>query len=119
MNWLIDQSESMDNLRSKLKADRNMSGSLRRIYAMGIDTYNLISRLSSLRGDSNEKYHGVTSILTVDENGRVVRNPKWVQFIEGTPEVILQLPDPEGVDLPVTREPSKLLRIYKDRRRGS
>ena len=109
MNWLIDQSESMENLRSKLKADRNMSGSLRRIYAMGIDTYNLISRLSSLRGDSNEKYHGVTSILTVDENGRVVRNPKWVQFIEGTPEVILQLPDPEGVDLPVTREPSKLL----------
>ena len=109
MNWMIDQSDTMKNLRRKLSTDGAMPAGLSRIYAMGIDTYNLISRLGTLRGDPNMRYHGVTATIQVDEAGVVLRNPRWTQFIDGTPELILQLPDPERIDLPVSREPSSEL----------
>ena len=106
MNWLIDQSDTMNDLRQKLSAGRSIPAGLSRIYAMGIDTYNLISRLDTLRGDPNMRYHGVTATIQVDETGRVLTNPRWAQFIDGTPELNFQLPDPERIDLPVNRQPS-------------
>ena len=109
MNWLVDQGDTISNLRRKLKSERPIPVGLNRIYAMGIDTYNLVSRLDTLRRNSTAKYHGITSTITVDEMGRVVRHPRWSQFVDGTPETILHLPDPERIIRPVTREPDAAL----------
>ncbi len=109
MNWLVDQGDTTSNLRRKLKSERPLPVGLNRIYAMGIDTYNLISRLDTLRQKPTAKYHGITSTMTVDEMGRVVRHPTWAQFADGTPEPILHLPDPERMIRPVTREPDDSL----------
>lgn len=106
MNWMIDRSDAMVNMRRKLSAKRSMPAGLNRIYAMGIDVYNLISRLNPLRGDPDMRYHGVTSTIQVDEAGRVLGKPTWAQFIDGIPEIDLRLPDPEGIDKTVNREPS-------------
>ena len=109
VNWLAGQDDTISNLRRKLKSERPISVGLDRIYAMGIDTYNLVSRLDTLRRNSTAKYHGITSTITVDEIGRVVRHPRWLQFADGTPEPILRLPDPERIIRPVTREPDTAL----------
>ncbi len=109
MSWLVDQGDTTNNLRRKLKSERQLPVGLNRIYAMGIDTYNLVSRLDTLRENSTAKYHGITSTMTVDEMGRVVRHPMWAKFADGTPEPILHLPDPERMIRPVNREPDATL----------
>ncbi len=109
MNWLVDQGDTTSKLRRKLKSEHPLPVGLNRIYAMGIDTYNLVSRLDTLHQNSKARYHGITSTMTVDEMGRVVRHPMWAQFADGTPEPILHLPDPERMIRPVTREPQATL----------
>ncbi|MDE0310227.1 MAG: penicillin-binding protein activator [Acidiferrobacterales bacterium] len=109
MNWLVDQGDTARTLRKKLSSEHALSAGLNRIYAMGVDTYNLIPRLDTLRRNPNARHHGITSTMAVDEKGRVLREPMWVQFADGTPEPIIHLPDPETQVRPVIREPDDAL----------
>ena len=108
MNWLIDDSGTADNLRQKLSPDLPVPDELSRIFAMGVDTYNLISRLDLLRDDPDALYHGITSTISIDENSRVVLNRIWAEIADGTPRLITSLPDPEISAIPTNLVPPAL-----------
>ena len=100
MNWTVDRSSAMVNLRRELAADTSITIDFKRIFAMGVDAYNLVMHLAVLRENPDARYHGVTALIRVNSDGRVLREPNWVMFSNGTPELIVELPDPEIILTP-------------------
>ena len=100
MNWVVDRSSAMVNLRRELAADASITIDFERIFAMGVDAYNLLMHLAVLRDNPDARYHGVTALIRVNSDGRVLREPNWVMFSNGTPELIVELPDPEIILTP-------------------
>ncbi len=86
MDWLVDRSHSMSVLQQKIEPGKD--DRFQRIFAMGVDSYNVISYLHALRENSDARYHGVTSVMGVDESGVVYRNPSWAQFKDGAAKII-------------------------------
>ena len=56
-----------------------------RLFAMGIDAYNLIPHLNHLKSYSYERYNGETGILSLDEYHRIFRQLSWARFRNGIP----------------------------------
>ncbi len=100
MNWIVDRSSSMVNLRRILAADTSITIDFERIFAMGVDAYKLVMHLAVLRDNPDARYHGVTALIRVNSDGRVLREPNWVMFSSGTPELIIEMPDPEIILTP-------------------
>ena len=100
MNWIVDRSSAMVNLRRELATDTSITIDFERIFAMGVDAYNLVMHLAVLRDSPDARYHGVTALIRVNSDGRVLREPNWAMFSNGTPELIVEVPDPEIVLTP-------------------
>ncbi|MGZ5055182.1 MAG: penicillin-binding protein activator [Methylobacter sp.] len=83
--WLFNKAYqgelSMDALRETWKQFPN---SYLRLIAMGIDAYNLATRLSSLE---IEPYPGATGNLSLTDDQRIKRKLMCAKFIDGRPEV--------------------------------
>lgn len=63
-----------------------------RLYAMGLDAYNLVPRLRYLQQDPNASYQGVTGTISLDPNGQLSRRLRWAEFIGGR---VVATPEPE------------------------
>jgi outer membrane PBP1 activator LpoA protein len=74
---------------------------LNRLYALGLESYNLIPRLNGLHNNPWNRFYGKTMTVSVDENGGVNRIPVWARFVSGLPEPI----DPIDVAAPVLPVP--------------
>lgn len=61
-----------------------------RLYAMGIDAYNILPYLEWLKEVEYERYDGVTGSLSLDQYNRIHRILKWARFINGRPSIIQQ-----------------------------
>jgi outer membrane PBP1 activator LpoA protein len=61
---------------------------LDRLYALGLQSYQVIPRLNGLRGSSWNRYIGDAMTVSVDEGGAVIRHPVWSVFKSGLPEPI-------------------------------
>lgn len=59
------------------------SGRLGRLYALGVDAYQLYPRIQLLSGTGQNQLAGATGMLTLDESGRVVRSLQWAQIQSG------------------------------------
>ena len=59
-----------------------------RLYALGIDAYNLIWHLSALRASASQSLAGATGMLYVLPNGHIYRGLSWARFIDGVPRAI-------------------------------
>ena len=88
MPWLIENSDSMELKKRKLESTHETPSNLERIFAMGIDVYNLISRVTILRDVPEARHHGVTSVLRMDSQRRILRDPAWAEFLDGEPNLI-------------------------------
>ncbi len=64
---------------------------LDRLYALGLETYSLIPRLKTLRGEASQPYYGQAFQASVEANGNVVRHLVWATFDQG--EVVLLAPE--------------------------
>ena len=100
MDWIIDKSERMSELKSTLEAGLSIDEKVNRLFAMGVDIYNLVSRLEVLSYDRAARFHGVTSMIHLAENGRVLRQPRWAVFEDGTPELVPDMAPPELGPIP-------------------
>ncbi len=60
----------------------------KRLYAMGIDAYHLISQLKNLRSNQQNHINGETGTLYLDENNRIHRQLQWARFRSGKPRLI-------------------------------
>jgi len=59
------------------------AGRLGRLYALGIDAYQLFPRIQLLSTNQENKLAGATGLLTLDASGRVVRTLEWAHIKNG------------------------------------
>ena len=84
--WVLSGSTTHRSLRSKIEPHISKSGNrLQRLYALGLDSYNIIAALNPLKQYSYERYDGETGSLSLDLKQRVHRQVTWVKFRSGRP----------------------------------
>ena len=71
---------------------------LDRLYALGLETYHLIPRLSALRSEDWQRYNGQAFRASVRPDGNVVRHLEWATFEDGN--VVLIGPPVPIIDAP-------------------
>jgi outer membrane PBP1 activator LpoA protein len=59
-----------------------------RLYALGIDSFNVIPELNRLRRNEFSSFQGETGLLYLDVNDRLLRRLVWAQFVAGKPKVL-------------------------------
>jgi hypothetical protein len=91
MPWVLSGSSLHRDLRMEIETNISESGnSLQRLYALGIDAFNVIGALNTLRNYPYERFDGETGSLSLDNNLRIRRQLTWVKFRTGRPVVIEQ-----------------------------
>ena len=89
--WVIAATPEDVELRGQISAlwptamDR-----YQRLFALGIDAYNLIAHLQRLTLVPDEYYAGRTGRLRLDEHGRGQRELPWAEIVEGVPRAMDQ-----------------------------
>jgi outer membrane PBP1 activator LpoA protein len=104
----LDELDDLDDLADSgadeatdLNRNPYKDSALNRLYALGLESYNLIPRLNGLANNPWNRFYGKTMTVSVDENGGINRIPVWARFISGLPEPI----DPIDVAAPVLQVP--------------
>lgn len=91
MPWVLSGSSLHRDLRMELESNISEAGnSLQRLFALGIDAYNVIGALNTLRNYPYERFDGETGSLSLDNNLRIRRQLTWVKFRTGRPVVLEQ-----------------------------
>ena len=66
----------------------NSLGGHDQLYGLGADSYRLIPRLTTMRGDSGQRMEGATGVLSISADGQVRRELIPARFRDGGIEVI-------------------------------
>jgi outer membrane PBP1 activator LpoA protein len=91
MPWVLAESTTHRGMRADIENEITDAGNaLQRIYALGIDAFNIIGALNTLRAYPYERYDGETGSLSLDNRLRVHRQLTWVRFRSGRPVAIDQ-----------------------------
>lgn len=91
MPWVLAESTTHRGMRAEIENQISEAGNaLQRIYALGIDAFNIIGALSTLRAYPYERFDGETGSLSIDNRLRVRRQLTWVKFRSGRPVAIDQ-----------------------------
>lgn len=85
MPWNIRKSEFAKTNKYLVK---KYSGQLKRLVAMGIDSYQIIPLLPILKAYPNELYQGESGQLSVNESNQIERKLSWSQFNNGVPRQV-------------------------------
>lgn len=64
------------------------SHSFRRLYALGVDSFAVIPHLRRLSAFRFQQFHGVTGILSLNEQNQIQRQLTWAKFARGIPQVL-------------------------------
>jgi hypothetical protein len=91
MPWMLNVEKASDPLnRAKLQTSASYLATPlgRRLYAMGIDAYRLVPRLTALAGKPGSAYTGQTGRLSLDAMGRVRRELTLARFTDSGPQVV-------------------------------
>lgn len=89
MPWVLTESTSHHGLRGDIESLISDAGNrLQRLYALGIDAFNIIPAINTLSNYSYERFDGETGSLSLDEYRRIKRQLTWVTFRSGRPSLI-------------------------------
>ena len=89
MPWVLTESTSHHGLRSDIEPLISEAGNrLQRLYALGIDAFNIIPAINTLSNYSYERFDGETGSLSLDEFRRIKRQLTWVTFRSGRPSLL-------------------------------
>ena len=77
--WLIEQPSVQQKISQKWPNRERYS----RLFAIGVDAYQLFPRLEELQNLTNSSVEGVTGILQMNSLGRIVTQSSWGQFKSG------------------------------------
>lgn len=89
MPWVLTESTSHHGLRGDIETLISDAGNrLQRLYALGIDAFNIIPAINTLSNYSYERFDGETGSLSLDEYRRIKRQLTWVTFRSGRPSLI-------------------------------
>lgn len=88
MPWILSPEYEYSPLQQALNHAWNQDESpYRRLYAFGIDAYQVIPELGRLRS-TGEIYRGKTGRLTVNDSNIIQRRSMWAQFVKGEPRLL-------------------------------
>ncbi|HSC47348.1 MAG TPA: penicillin-binding protein activator [Gammaproteobacteria bacterium] len=88
MPWTLEDAGSVAELRALVaKTWPNNFGGNSRLYALGFDAYRLVPLLYNTHGIS-EPVQGVTGLLSLGADGRVLRRLDWAEFDDGEPQML-------------------------------
>ena len=91
MPWVLSETTSHRGLRNSIESLISKAGHKhQRLYAMGVDAFNIIAALNTLKKYPYERYQGETGSLSLDEKQRIKRQLSWVYFRSGRPIFIDQ-----------------------------
>jgi outer membrane PBP1 activator LpoA protein len=79
MPWQISDSPIKTSLETTVK----LKGELDGLYAMGIDAWQIHSRIPVLAGSPDSKINGQSGTLRLDEDGRIYRQQTWATIRNG------------------------------------
>ena len=89
MPWMLVGDGKIQDLRQALQHDWPYAHSdLDRLYALGVDSYAVLSHLGQMGVESGARFNGVTSGISVDHNGRLQRQLLWARFSRGVPRLV-------------------------------
>ncbi len=89
MPWVISEVSLKGGLKRNInKLWPNASERYTRLYALGVDAYNIIPSLTRLVTYRSEYFSGETGNLYLDDNNRIHRRLLWLGFIKGIPTVL-------------------------------
>lgn len=89
MPWVLTESTSHHGLRGDIEPLISDAGNrLQRLYALGIDAFNIIPAINTLSNYSYERFDGETGSLSLDEYRRIKRQLTWVTFRSGRPSLM-------------------------------
>ena len=90
MPWMLMDKGDIYNLRMLQGNWSYAHTRLDRFYAMGMDAYAVIPHLNRISSGSGARFNGVTSGLSVDQEGRLHRQLIWAKFRRGVPKALKQ-----------------------------
>lgn len=91
MPWVLSDTTSHRGLRNEIESLISKAGNKhQRLYAMGVDAFNIIAALNTLKAYPYERYQGETGSLSLDEKQRLKRQLSWVYFRSGRPILLEQ-----------------------------
>ncbi|MBI3772101.1 MAG: penicillin-binding protein activator [Gammaproteobacteria bacterium] len=92
--WVLNPSADHDpNWEQINRLWSDTAPAYRRLYALGIDAYTLMTQLDALQRNRESPIQGETGNLFLDDKNRVHRQLLWARFKEGEPRL---LGDPSG-----------------------
>ncbi|WP_455376340.1 penicillin-binding protein activator [Kaarinaea lacus] len=86
MPWTLSKNDGLKKRIEQLWPDS--SKRYMRLYALGIDAFDVIPELNRLRRNQFSSYQGETGLLYIDVNNRLLRRLVWAQFVNGRPRVL-------------------------------
>ncbi len=82
--WLLDQEDQSPLSRNQLKRlIPSIEQRYARLYALGIDAYNLLPQLPALAANTNRSLDGKTGTLYLDHKNRIHRQLAWAEMRNG------------------------------------
>ncbi len=84
MPWLLGGTGVHRAIRDQLpEGDRYRDQPLDRLFALGIDAYQLLFRLEAMKTNPQLEFPGTTGVLSLGPDGNIVRRLMWARFTEG------------------------------------
>jgi len=89
MPWILDTKQQLSIIQTALNKNWSQEKSrYRRLYAFGIDAYNLIPDINRLNHEEDSFMTGKTGDLTIVRDNIIKRNLRKAKFIEGKPVLL-------------------------------
>ena len=89
MPWILDTKRQLSIVQDALNRNWSQEKSeYRRLYALGIDAYNLIPNINRLNHEEDSFMIGETGDLTIVRDNIIKRNLRKAKFIEGRPVLL-------------------------------
>lgn len=87
--WVLNAQQSLTSLRQRIALfwPANFQQNAR-LYALGVDAYQLVTHFSLLTSFTEQNVQGATGMLRFDSQQRVVRQLTCAQFRDGVPRVL-------------------------------
>ena len=85
MPWLVD---SRQNRHAKSRQEGHASGEATRLFAMGVDAYEITLKFNQLQRSPNSSVSGATGRLTLTPDNRIKRHLSWAKISNGTPVLV-------------------------------
>jgi outer membrane PBP1 activator LpoA protein len=89
MPWVLDRKQGENEMHARVSRLWPQSAAkYMRLYAFGMDAFNIIPYMESLQLSSQARYHGRTGSIQLSPDKRLYRQLIWAKFTRGIPAII-------------------------------